>query len=243
MDLLQEYKEMYYKEIELNDRLNNKIGTNITFLSIVGTAEILLWKDMFLLPHTQWWWWVYLALSIISLCLFLLSAYSFYKSYTKYGYEYIEIEKIKKYIERAHEYANKEDISQEKTDRYIASMLKNQYITIAIENMTLNTKKNNQQYQFTRRICRAFIAVFIAYGFWAVKVNPYKTMLDEQHVQTIYVKGGEITMIDDEEKDFPKDLQPEPEARVMWETFSWHPTNNNSNDGEIITGNNGSTEE
>ncbi len=32
MNLLEEYKELYYKEIEFNDRLNNKITTCITLI-------------------------------------------------------------------------------------------------------------------------------------------------------------------------------------------------------------------
>ena len=45
MDLLQEYKELYYKEIEHSERLNNKIGMCITLLTILGSAQVLLWTQ------------------------------------------------------------------------------------------------------------------------------------------------------------------------------------------------------
>ena len=43
MDLLQEYKELYYKEIEYSDRLSNKINVSISFITILGSAQIILW--------------------------------------------------------------------------------------------------------------------------------------------------------------------------------------------------------
>ena len=46
IDLLQEYKEQYYKEIEHSERLNGKINTMITFLTILGGAQVLLWTQM-----------------------------------------------------------------------------------------------------------------------------------------------------------------------------------------------------
>ena len=39
MDILQEYKELYYKEIEFKDAMNNKIGTSITFLTVLSTGH------------------------------------------------------------------------------------------------------------------------------------------------------------------------------------------------------------
>jgi len=39
MNYYQEFKELYYKEIEHSDRINSKIPTIITFLTILATAE------------------------------------------------------------------------------------------------------------------------------------------------------------------------------------------------------------
>ncbi len=43
MDELEEYKELYYKEIEYTKRLNSKINTCMTFLTIIGSGVILVW--------------------------------------------------------------------------------------------------------------------------------------------------------------------------------------------------------
>lgn len=41
MDLFQEYKELYYKELEFKDSMSNKIGTSITFLTMLCTGHML----------------------------------------------------------------------------------------------------------------------------------------------------------------------------------------------------------
>ena len=46
MDLLSEYKELYYKEIEHNERLNSKAAICISFLTIIGGGLILVWTQI-----------------------------------------------------------------------------------------------------------------------------------------------------------------------------------------------------
>lgn len=46
MDLLSEYKELYYKEIEHNERLNGKAVICISFLTIIGGGLIFLWTQI-----------------------------------------------------------------------------------------------------------------------------------------------------------------------------------------------------
>lgn len=46
MDELENYKELYYKEIEYTERLNSKINTCITFLTIIGSGLILVWSQL-----------------------------------------------------------------------------------------------------------------------------------------------------------------------------------------------------
>lgn len=46
MDELEEYKELYYKEIEYTERLNSKINMCMTFLTIIGSGVILVWSQL-----------------------------------------------------------------------------------------------------------------------------------------------------------------------------------------------------
>ena len=45
LDLLQEYKELYNHEIAFSDRLNAKISNALAILTIIGTGEVIVWKD------------------------------------------------------------------------------------------------------------------------------------------------------------------------------------------------------
>ena len=46
MDLLSEYKELYYKEIEHSERLNNRASNGITVLPILGGTIIYAWTQL-----------------------------------------------------------------------------------------------------------------------------------------------------------------------------------------------------
>lgn len=95
MNLLQEYKELYYKEIEFSDRLNNKITTCITFLTILGSAQILLWTQMKNF-ELLWYTGVYLTFCCVSTALFIVCIILFYRSYSGFKTHYFPIRNIAK---------------------------------------------------------------------------------------------------------------------------------------------------
>ncbi len=218
MDILGEYKELYYKEIETTDRLNNKIGTHTTFLTVIATAEILLWKDVFTLDKV-WWIWLYIILNSLSLLTFAVCAYYFYKSYTGYKYLYINPQETKKFIDKAISYAGENNISKEKTDEYISNMFLRTFSKFEIENHRLNIQKNKYQYKFTKWMCISFLILAIAYSFWIVVVNPYNINKDSEKTYQIQIERSAVS-VPDNENEFPLDLQPDPSASVFHETFS-----------------------
>lgn len=61
MDELENYKELYYKEIEYTEKLNSKINTCITFLTIIGSGLILVWAQLEEVDSGIWFW-LYLIL-------------------------------------------------------------------------------------------------------------------------------------------------------------------------------------
>ena len=218
MNVLDEYKELYYKEIETTDRLNNKIGTHTTFLTVIATAEILLWKDVFTLDKV-WWIWIYIILNSLSLLTFTICAYYFYKSYTGYKYLYINPQETKKFIDKATEYALENDISEEKTNKYISDMFLRSFSKFGIENHHLNIQKNKYQYKFTKWMCISFLIIAIAYSFWIVVVNPYNINNESEKTYKIQIERRAVSMPDNE-NEFPIDLQPDPSASVFHETFN-----------------------
>lgn len=83
MNLLEEYKDLYYKEVEFNDRLNNKITTCITFLTVLGSALILLWTQ-FKNYNFCWYTILYLIFCIVDTMIFFICIKMFIKSYSGY---------------------------------------------------------------------------------------------------------------------------------------------------------------
>lgn len=84
MDELENYKELYYKEIEYTERLNSKINTCITFLTIIGSGLILVWSQLEKVGSGIQFW-LYLILCAISSVLFIVCIYFFYKAYSGYN--------------------------------------------------------------------------------------------------------------------------------------------------------------
>lgn len=83
INLLEEYKDLYYKEIEFNDRLNNKITTCITFLTVLGSALIYLWtqiKDY----NSCWYTCIYFIFCILNTVMFIVCIFMFFKTYSGY---------------------------------------------------------------------------------------------------------------------------------------------------------------
>ena len=100
MDLLQEYKELYYKELELKDSMSGKIGTSVTLITILCTGHMFMWDIMIRLdfvihPIPM----IFLILEIVSVFYTCLSMYNFYKTYFRYKYRLVSIEGIRESID------------------------------------------------------------------------------------------------------------------------------------------------
>lgn len=189
MDLLQEYKELYYKEIEFNDRLNNKITTCITFLTILGSAQLLLWtqvKNFELLWYTG----VYFTICLISTILFCVCIGLFFRTYSGYKTQLFPIKaiamentKILNQIPPEQKEAAKEVLKIKMAERFIND---------AIHNRELNTTKNNRHRTLIKTIMATFIVTFIAF---VINVSiDYHESINSNDAQQIYVEGGELNV-------------------------------------------------
>ena len=99
MNVLEEYKELYYNSLEHSDRLNNKIGNSITFLTLIGTGNILIWSKYFTSIIDT----VFLILCFLSTTSFLWSGYLFVKAYSGYKYAYFPSDKVSLNIKETRE--------------------------------------------------------------------------------------------------------------------------------------------
>ena len=100
MDLLQEYKELYYKELELKENMSNKIGTSITFITFLCSGHMFMWNKMLELSFViSFFPALFLLLEISSVFFTIRSMYSFYLTYFKYDYKLISITDMKTRID------------------------------------------------------------------------------------------------------------------------------------------------
>lgn len=215
MNLKEEYKELYYKELEICDRLNSKIGTSLTLLTIIGTGHIILWKDISVVDWSLWSHRLYCLLIFLALISYVIAITYFIKSYSGYKYEYIPIDGCNHYIESAKEYAKKNNISETSLNEYIENMFIRKYIQNTIINRKLNLRKTKLQYRLTRYICITFALLFVAYAIWIVTINPVK----ESENKYIIINREVCSMLSDEKK-IPDDFQPDPPSDIFHETFS-----------------------
>lgn len=93
MDELEEYKELYYKEIEYTERLNSKINMCMTFLTIIGSGVILVWSQLGKASPSIYFW-IYLILCIMSSVSFIICIIFFYKAYSGYEIHYYPIKEM-----------------------------------------------------------------------------------------------------------------------------------------------------
>ena len=192
MDLLQEYKELYYKEIEHSERLNSKINTAITFLTVLGSAQILLWTQFKTFEFAIYSI-VYLILCTISLCSFIMSAYRFFKSYSNYSYSYFPINDMAKATIQTYNIAGNDKTEIERADKHIYNMYCERFLNDAITNRKVNISKNNNQRKLTQIICISFIITVLTFAF-GVGIDYYECKFIDTNTTHIIIDGGEINV-------------------------------------------------
>lgn len=188
MDLLQEYKELYYKEIEFSDRLNNKITTCITFLTILGSALILLWTQI---KNFELFWYtgVYLVFCIIVTIMFFISIWMFFRTYS--GYK-TQLFPIKSYaIQNTNVLNTVAPDQKESAYKLLEQKMAERFINDAIHNRELNTVKNHRHRNLIKMIMATFIITFITFSI-NISIDYYETNYIDAIIQENYIEGGEM---------------------------------------------------
>lgn len=188
MDLLQEYKELYYKEIEFNDRLNGKISTCITFLTIIGSALILLWTQ-FKNYELLWYTGVYLVFCIISTIMFCICIGMFFRTYSGYKTQLFPIKSIA--TQNTAVLNSIQTNQKDKANEILELKMAERFINDAIHNRELNIKKNDRHRSLIKMITATFIVTFLSFAI-NVSIDYYESTQNVQEVTEIYVQGGEI---------------------------------------------------
>lgn len=192
MDLLEQYKELYYKEIEHSERLNNKINVCITFLTILGSAQILLWTQ-FKKFSFSWYSLLYLIFCFVSFILFVCCLYHFYHTYSGYSYRYFPIREMALKTQETYYIAGNNEEDKALASQHIYNMYCERFLNDAIANMKCNETKNNKHKKLTSFICWSFIITIITFAI-SVIIDYYETQFINSNIEHIIIDGGIINV-------------------------------------------------
>ena len=172
MDLLQEYKDLYYKELDFKDTMSGKIGTSITLLTAIATGHIFMWNIMIeldivlrIIPI------IFFSIEMLSIGFAIISCYYFYKTYYKYDYRLISIEKIKQSIDN--NMALSKIYTKKEIEQANISMLCDAFYEYAAYNRILNIRKSKYQLNLTTCETISIILLGITYVIWRFIISKY----------------------------------------------------------------------
>lgn len=161
MSLMDESKELYLSEINHSDRLNGKIGNSITFLTIEGTGNIIIWTKYFSHSINT----VYLILCFISLVSFIISIFFFYKAYSGYKYAYFPVDDMNNKIIQTNQATKNIKDGIKIAENHIISMFEYTYMKCAIIDFKENLNKSSRHKKFIKYVSISLVIIAITYAY------------------------------------------------------------------------------
>lgn len=178
-DELEYYKELYEKEMEFSNRLNEKIGTSITMLSIIGSGHVLLVSEIFpMVCPFNIWNWISIFLLGASLIAFGFTLVCFRDAYSGYTYGHFPIEEMAPTIA-----CGRQRNMDDNATQTIRNRLSNQYRDGAIHNRKENIRKSKNHYRLNKMIMISFVVLAILFVLWfsVFKSNVYQTSQPQEY--------------------------------------------------------------
>lgn len=159
MELFQEYKELYYKELEHSERLNNKIGNSIAVISLIASGNLLIWQKYFTTTIDT----IFLLLCFISFVLFVITFFAFLRAFSGYRYAYFPTTDMNRKIEQTKIRTKGINNGDDMAAKHIKGMLERTYIKCANLNFDQNITKNTRYKKFTTISIISIFALVVAY--------------------------------------------------------------------------------
>lgn len=188
MDELEEYKELYYKEIEYTERLNSKINTCMTFLTIIGSGVILVWSQLNNV-FSGIFFWIYLILCIMSSVSFIVCIIFFYKSYSGYEIHYYPIKEMAIASNQTFKLVDNGQIKKKQAEKHVRNMMAERYLNDAIHNREQNRLKNKRHRRLIHLVAITFMILLVNYAVSIYFSNCTDTAIDVNNCQCC--EGGE----------------------------------------------------
>lgn len=146
MNLLELYKELYYKENENKSRLGAKLVPMITILVALSTAEVWVINNLLKLSFENF------ILTLITYGLLALSVvgniaiiFFFYRAHYNYKYKYIKVSDIEEYNRKLNLTEYREAYSQDELDENLKETIKDMFYEAVVSNQNENNRKIENQ--------------------------------------------------------------------------------------------------
>lgn len=159
MRMKDEARELYYREIEYEERLNSKSNIFLALLTLLGSGNALVFERLLPIHNIQWDYYsmAYTLCCTISAIMFLNCVAKFYFAHTKYTYARMPIKQICDITGKLSRICNEQDKMDE--------LLEKAFFKAAIINREENLRKNYWQRSLTASL---FIASMITIATYIV---------------------------------------------------------------------------
>lgn len=175
MKLLEEYKELYYKEIEDANRLDNKITTCITFLTVLGSAQILLWTQIETYEPV-WYTGIYLGFCLAGAVMLCVCIGLFFRTYSGNETHLFPIEDFARQHMNVLARVRKEQ--RDEAEQLLELKMAERFVNDAIYNRKMNNRKNMRHKWLLRTLLLAYTVTFLTFAL-GVSISFYETQTAE----------------------------------------------------------------
>lgn len=165
------YKELYYNELELKDKITNRVNFAFGIISFISAGVIFVFNKIILCNDNINAILFWISLSIISLS-FLISVFLLFKSYFGYSYDYIpsadiidkSIEEFKQYYYENIDYFNSNSLEKEDViSNCIKTNMIKLYCNVSTTNRNENLRKSKWLRWFGWSICFLLFILLLSY--------------------------------------------------------------------------------
>lgn len=164
MNLLDEYKCLYFESLARKDKINAKASIGITFLTAQISAVIFMIKEVArCFNNTDIYSYLFFDLICLSLALLGRCIYFFIKTFFNYEYRLVPVDGINRYIKRENSLKNTSS-----ANKNIEEMLKRLYSAAAEWNHLMNNKKESYNTRLFGSIIVSFSSIVVTFIFWAI---------------------------------------------------------------------------
>lgn len=161
MDLLQEYKDLYYNGLQESQTLNGKIEVSITLLTVMGTGNLYILKNINLFDA----YWYLKPWPILNFILFLVSSVLLYFAYFGYYYNYFPVKDMNDTIQATKDFYSKYENKENLIDAHCNKLFLEIYQKCSASNAIENIKKHKKHRRFDTSLMISFIVLAISIAY------------------------------------------------------------------------------